>query len=241
MQHYLPVLLRALPATFEMLFISVLAALVLGFFLAWGKISKNPFARTFSSVFISFMRGTPMMVQILLIFILVPMYAYSHGIDTGAWDPIVYAIVSFSLNEAAFFAEIFRSAYASLDYGQIEAAQSLGMSRIQVFGRVILPQAAARALPNTTNMTLELMKNTSIASVIGVYDILGKAQQMAKNSYGVGQFELYIEVALIFWIIGLIILTGSNAVTARMNRGNASYKKVSIFALHSQEEQVCLK
>jgi His/Glu/Gln/Arg/opine family amino acid ABC transporter permease subunit len=231
MKHYIPALIRALPATFSLLIFSVLIALVLGFFLTWAKIGKNKFFKVISSVFISFMRGTPMMIQILLIFILIPIIAYQHGLDTSSWNPQLYAITAFGLNEAAFFAEIFRSAYLSLDYGQLEAAESLGMSRVQVFRRVILPQGAASALPNTTNMTLELMKNTSIASVIGVYDILGKATQLAKNNYGRGQFQLYIEVAMIFWIIGLIILAISNAATARLNRGNVSYKKASIFAV----------
>lgn len=230
MEHYFPALMKALPTTFSLLFVSVFFALILGFFLAWAKLCKNKFLKALASIFISFMRGTPMMVQILLIFILVPMIAFDHGIDTSSWNPQLYAIVAFALNEAAFFAEIFRSAYMSLDYGQLEAAESLGMNRFQVFHRVILPQSAASALPNTTNMTLELMKNTSIAAVIGVYDILGKATQLAKNNYGVGQFQLYIEVAIIFWIIGLIILAISNAMTAKLNRGNASYKRTSIFA-----------
>ena len=153
-----------------------------------------------------------MMVQLLLVFILIPMIAYANGVDTSSFSPSIYAIISFSINEACFFAEIFRSAYVSIDNGQIEAAKSLGMGRMQIFRRVILPQGAIAALPNTSNMIIELMKNTSIASVIGVYDILGKAQQLGKNNYGLGQLELYIEAGIIFWILGLIILFISNMI-----------------------------
>ena len=170
-----------------------------------------------------------MMVQILLVFIMVPLFANDHGIDTGSWSPSIYAIVAFSLNMAAFFAEIYRSAYISLDYRQIEAAQSLGMGKVQIFRRVILPQGAATALPNLTNMSLELMKNTSIAAVIGVYDILGRASQLAKNNYGVGQMELYMTVAVLFWLIGLLIISVSNVATTRLNRGNSISKKHSLF------------
>lgn len=230
MKHYFPALLKALPTTFGLLFISVIIAIVLGFFLTWAKIGKNKLLQIIASTFISFMRGTPMMIQILLIFILIPLLAYEHGLDVSFLNPQIYAIIAFSLNEAAFFSEIFRSAYIALDHGQIEAAQSLGMSGFQILYRVILPQGAASALPNLSNMTLELMKNTSIASVIGVYDILGKASQLAKNNYGVGQLELYLEVAFMFWIIGLFILSISNRMTAYLNRGNALYKKISIFA-----------
>lgn len=227
--HYLPSLLQALPTTFYLLFVSVFIAAILGFFLAWAKVGKNRILKVLSSIFISFMRGTPMMVQILLIFIMIPVFAYDYGIDTGAWNPSIYAIIAFSLNMSAFFAEIFRSAYISLDYRQIEAAQSLGMGRIQVFQRVILPQGAATALPNMTNMSLELMKNTSIAAVIGVYDILGRASQLAKNNYGVGQMELYTTVAVLFWVIGLVILGISNRVTAKLNCGNPISTKRSLF------------
>ncbi len=218
--HYLPVLLRALPTTLYLLFVSVALAVIFGFLLAWGKTGKNKAVKALASIFISFMRGTPMMVQVLLVFILVPMIAFNNGIDTGSWSPMVYALAAYSLNLSAFFAEIFRSAYLSLDYKQIEAAQSLGMSETQTFFRVIFPQGAAVALPNLTNMSLEQMKNTSIAAVIGVYDILAKAQQLAKNNYGVGQMELYLTVGVIFWILGLLILFVSNLATRRLNKGN---------------------
>ncbi|MDD3230055.1 MAG: amino acid ABC transporter permease [Oscillospiraceae bacterium] len=230
MKQYLPALLKALPTTLYLLFISVFFALILGFFLAWAEVGRIRPLKGIAGVFISFMRGTPMLVQILLIFILIPMIAYQNGVDTNNWNPSLYAIVAFSLNESAFFAEIFRSAYLSLDRGQMEAAESLGMNKWQLFRRVIFPQAAASALPNTTNMILELMKNTSIAMVIGVYDIMGKAVQLGKNNYGVGQKELYIEVAVIFWVMGLIILSISNIISDHLNKGNASYRRKGLFS-----------
>ncbi len=218
MQQYFPALMSALPATMQLLIISVVIALFLGLLLAWARLSKNMAASLISYVIISFMRGTPMMVQLLLIFILIPLIAYSNGIDTSSLSPSVYAIISFSINEACFFAEIFRSAYQSIDSGQMEAASSLGMGRMQIFRRVILPQGAIAALPNTSNMIIELMKNTSIASVIGVYDILGKAAQLGKNNYGRGQLELYIEAGIMFWILRLIILFISNLIQERISR-----------------------
>lgn len=220
---YFPAILRALPATLEMLIVTVIMAFILGFFLAWGKICKVKILRVISGVFISFQRGTPMMVQLLLVFILIPVICNNNGINIGDMDPIVYALVAFGLNLSAFFAEIYRSAYNSLDYKQIEAAQSLGESDVQVFFRVILPQGAANALPNFTNMSLEQMKNTSIASIIGVYDILGRVQQLVKNAYGVGQMQMYIMVGVIYWVMGLIILLFSNMIVKRLNKGNPEY------------------
>ncbi len=218
MAQYFPALMAALPTTLMLLLISVIIALFLGLLFAWARLGKNKIANGISYIIISFMRGTPMMVQLLLVFILIPMIAYANGVDTSSFSPSIYAIISFSINEACFFAEIFRSAYVSIDNGQIEAAKSLGMGRMQIFRRVILPQGAIAALPNTSNMIIELMKNTSIASVIGVYDILGKAQQLGKNNYGLGQLELYIEAGIIFWILGLIILFISNMIEERISR-----------------------
>lgn len=221
MLEKLPIILKALPTTLEMLFISVFIALILGIILTCAKVSKNKVANIIAGVYISFMRGTPMIVQVLLSFICIPLILRDMGVVTIGWNNMIYAIIAFSLNEAAFFAEIFRSAYLDIDKGQIEAGESIGMTRMQIFRRIIFPQAAATALPNTTNMIIELMKNTSLGLAIGVVDMLGMAKQVSYNSYGIGQTEIFIVTGFLYWIMGLIIMTISNKVTKRLNRCNA--------------------
>ena len=162
-----------------------------------------------------------MIVQVLIVFIALPMILKSFGISTGGWNNMIYAVIAFSMNEAAFFAEIFRSAYLAINKGQIEAGQSMGMSEIQVFRRIIFPQAAASALPNTTNMIIELMKNTSLGLAIGVIDMMGKANQLALNQYGVGQLEIFLMVAILFWLLGLLFMVISNYITLHLNKGTA--------------------
>lgn len=215
-----PILLNALPATLKILAISVGIALIIGIILTYAKLSKNRIVRSLAALYISFMRGTPMIVQILLSFIGIPLILGALGISTQGWDNMIYAIFSFSLNEAAFYAEIFRSAYLDIDKGQIEAGESIGMTKFQIFRRIIFPQAAASALPNTTNMTIELMKNTSLGMAIGVVDIMGMAKQVSYNSYGVGQTQIFIVVAFLYWILGLIFMVISSLVTKRLNRCN---------------------
>lgn len=217
----IPVILSALPATLEMLIYSVGIAVVIGILLTWAKIGKNRIARFLVNMYISFMRGTPMIVQVLLAFIGIPLILKSFSISTQGWNNIIYAIVAFSLNEAAFFAEIFRSAYLDIEVGQIEAGESMGMTEFQIFRRIIFPQAAAIALPNTTNMIIELMKNTSLGMAIGVIDMMGMAKQVSYNNYGVGQTETFIVAGFIYWIMGLILMLISNAVTKRLNRCNS--------------------
>ncbi|EDK34079.1 Hypothetical protein CKL_2067 [Clostridium kluyveri DSM 555] len=216
----MPIILNALPITLEILFFSVVIALVVGMILTYAKVGKNKVVRCIASIYISFMRGTPMIVQLLLAFIGIPLILDSFGISTANWNNIIYAIIAFSLNEAAFFAEIFRSAYLDIDKGQIEAGQSIGMTKFQTFRRIIFVQVAAKALPNTTNMIIELMKNTSLGIAIGVTDLMGMAKQISYNNYGVGQTETFIVAAFIYWIMGLILTIVSSNITARLNRYN---------------------
>lgn len=216
----IPTILNALPATLEMLFLSVVIALVIGILLTYAKVGKNRGAKFLASIYISFMRGTPMIVQILLAFIGIPIILNSLGIVTKGWNNMIYAIIAFSLNEAAFFAEIFRSAYLDIDKGQIEAGKSIGMTEAQIFRRIIFPQTAASALPNTTNMIIELMKNTSLGMAIGVIDLMGMAKQISYNNYGVGQTETFIVTAFLYWIMGSILMVISSMITARLNRCN---------------------
>lgn len=215
----LPVLLGALPTTFYILFVSVAVALVLGAALTMLKLSRHTVPRVAATVYISFMRGTPMVAQVLIAFIGIPILMRTwFGMATTGSTNLFCAVIAFSLNEAAFFAEIFRSAYLAIDKGQIEAAQSIGMSRVQTFWRVILPQTAMSALPNTTNMIIELMKNTSVGLAIGVVDLMGMAKQVSYNTMGVGQTPIFLETAVLYWLIGIVFMAVSGKVTAHLNR-----------------------
>lgn len=214
----LPYLVQALPNTFYILFVSVAIAFVLGLGLTWMKVCRFRILRAVAGVYISFQRGTPMIAQILIVFIAMPMILQSLGINTIGIQTSLYAIIAFSMNEAAFFAEIFRSAYLAIEKGQIEAGQSIGMNRFQIFRRIILPQAAASALPNTTNMIIELMKNTSLGMAIGVVDLMAKANQLALNNYGVGQMEIFIAAGIMYWLIGIVFMVISDLFTKWLNR-----------------------
>ena len=215
----LPVLLGALPTTFFILIVSVAIALVFGTVLTMMKLSRYRVVRGVASVYISFMRGTPMVAQLLIAFIGLPLLLReSFGIAMSGSTNMTCAIIAFSLNESAFFAEIFRSAYLAIDHGQIEAAESIGMNKVQVFLHVTLPQTAMSALPNTTNMIIELMKNTSVGLAIGVVDLMGMAKQVSYNTMGVGQTPIYLETAVLYWIIGVIMMALSSVVTKRLNR-----------------------
>jgi His/Glu/Gln/Arg/opine family amino acid ABC transporter permease subunit len=220
--HFIPLLLKALPLTADILVKSILLGLVVSMLLTIGRLGKNKFIQKIVAVYISFMRGTPLIIQIFLMFFGLPIILKSFGINTLSWDGMIYAVLTFGLNVAAFFSEILRSAYLAINKGQIEAAYSIGMSDFQVFRRVIVPQALASALPNITNMIIEVLKNTSLAVSIGVVDMMGKANQLAQASFGVGQLEVLLAVSLLYWFISLIMILISNKITIRLNKGNSN-------------------
>ncbi|MFT8361995.1 MAG: amino acid ABC transporter permease [Sporolactobacillus sp.] len=224
MLNQVPLLMKSLPVTLEILVLSVIIALILGILLTYAKIGSNKWLSSLASLYISFMRGTPMLVQLLLVFVGLPLLLGSMGLSTDSWNTIIYAIIAFSLNEAAFFSEIFRAAFRAIDKGQIEAGESIGLTSWQIFWIVILPQTAARALPNTTNMIIELLKNTSLGLAIGVTDILAQAKQLSSLNYGVGQSEIFIVAALMYWMLSVILTTISHHIYIRLNRFNSHYQ-----------------
>ncbi|MBB6633516.1 amino acid ABC transporter permease [Cohnella thailandensis] len=200
-----PKLLEALPLTLLIVILSLAFGLLLALLLAAAKLGSSRILRILATWYISFIRGTPPLVQLFLVFYGLPQVLKGIGIDINSWDKVVFAIITFSLNGAAFLSEIMRSAYQAVDRGQQEAAFSVGMTPFQAFRRVMLPQAFAIALPNLGNSAISLLKETSLAFTIGVVDVMGRAQVISIRSNGVNQLELFIAVALLYWALCFII------------------------------------
>jgi amine acid ABC transporter, permease protein, 3-TM region, His/Glu/Gln/Arg/opine family len=200
-----PKLLEALPLTLLIVILSLAFGLLLALLLTAAKLGSSRILRILATWYISFIRGTPPLVQLFLVFYGLPQVLKGIGIDINSWDKVVFAIITFSLNGAAFLSEIMRSAYQAVDRGQQEAAFSVGMTPFQAFRRVMLPQAFAIALPNLGNSAISLLKETSLAFTIGVVDVMGRAQVISIRSNGVNQLELFIAVALLYWALCFII------------------------------------
>lgn len=202
-------LFSSLPVTLEITAVAALLGLLVGFLLALARIYKVPVLSQIATVYISFMRGTPLLVQIFLAYYGIPMMLRIWNFQTGsnynisAIPAILFAFVAFSLNEAAYNAEAVRAAILSVDKKDIEAAHSLGMTGWQTMRRVILPQAMVVAIPNLGNSLISLVKSTSLAYTIGVIDLTGRAKILAGNNLRF--FETYIGLALLYWIICMLI------------------------------------
>lgn len=175
-------LAEGLGVSASIFFLTLLFALPLGFVIAAGRMAKNPVIRCSFQLFISVMRGTPLMLQ-LLIWYFSPYYIFNIPLSDLAIGPLEYrftaVIIGFSLNYAAYFSEIYRAGIESIPRGQYEAAAVLGYSGSQTFFRIILPQVIKRVIPPVTNEVITLVKDTSLAFSLSVLEMFTIAKQMA--------------------------------------------------------------
>lgn len=167
---------EGLAVSVEIFFLTLLFSLPLGLLVAFGRMSKNGLLRTITKVYISIMRGTPLMLQLIVVYF-GPYYLF-HVRISAAYR-FIAVIIGFAVNYAAYFAEIYRGGIESMPRGQYEAAQVLGYSRMQTFFRIILPQVIKRILPSVTNEIITLVKDTSLAFVIAVAEMFTVAKQIA--------------------------------------------------------------
>lgn len=201
--QFIPKLLNYLPITLEIFVISFVIGTVLGIIIAIPKLYNIPVLKTISSIYISFIRGTPILIQLFLVFYGLPAVVGLFGIDITRMDAFVFVIITYSLSNAGQFAEIFRAAVRSIDYGQTEAAQAIGMTNRQIFVRIVFPQAFRIALPNIGNAAISSLKDTSLAFSIGVMDMMGRGETLIASTMKI--FEVYIGLAIIYYVIVLII------------------------------------
>ncbi len=155
--------------------LTLLFSLPLGLLVSFGRMSKNPVVRALVKFYISIMRGTPLMLQLIVVYF-APYYVFGWSIGGFRFPAI---IIAFSINYAAYFAEIYRGGIESMSVGQYEAAEVLGYSKAQTFFRIILPQVIKRILPSVTNEIITLVKDTSLAFVLAQAEMFTIAKQIA--------------------------------------------------------------
>ena len=170
-----PQLAEGFWVTVQIFVLTLLFSLPLGMIVAFGRMSKIKIIRTITKIYISIMRGTPLMLQILVVYF-GPYYAF--GLQMGRAYRFPAVILAFAINYAAYFAEIYRAGIESMPVGQYEAAQILGYSKGQTFFKIILPQVFKRVLPPVTNETITLVKDTSMAFTISVAEMFTIAKQI---------------------------------------------------------------
>src|SRR3954466_1813994 len=204
-----PMAVATIKATIPLTLISFVIGLVIALVVALMRLSSVPLLAPLARVYVSLIRGTPLLVQLFLIFYGLPALGLT-------FDPFTAAVIAFSLNVGGYAAEVIRPGILSVPKGQWEAASTIGMSYATTLRRVILPQAARTAVPPLSNTLISLVKDTSLASVVLVTELLRVAQVAAAPTFQF--FALYGVAALYYWVICLVLSFGQHHVERRLER-----------------------
>jgi len=203
------IVMQGAPVALKIGIVAFIIGLLIGLFAALMRIYKIPVLKQLSDLYISFFRGTPLMVQIMIFYYGIPIFLrffnakYGTSIDVGGISALTFMYFTYSLNVGSYLSEAIRAAILSVGYGQTEAGYSLGMSTPQVLRRIVIPQALTVAVPNFGNTFIGLLKDTSLAFVASVPEILGRAKIIAGRS---NMFvECYLVAALVYWVLCIIL------------------------------------
>lgn len=209
----MPLLLDGLKLTALVSLASIAIGMIIGLFICLMKMSKNVVPRAIAGVYIWIIRGTPMLVQALIIFLGVPQLI-QVAIPSFRFDAVTAGIITLSLNAGAYLAEIYRGGIMAVPKGQSEAARSLGLSKSKTMRKVILPQALKFSVPSLVNQFIITIKDTSILTVIGMAEVVNKAQQYVGSTFV--YFETYSIVALMYLAIISLLMVLSNHIEKKL-------------------------
>ena len=202
--------MKGMGVTAEIFFLTLLFSLPLGLLVAFGRMSKNGIIRMISKIYISVLRGTPLMLQLIVVYF-APFYVFHLKVGNYRFPAI---IIAFALNYAAYFAEIYRAGIESMPVGQYEAARVLGYSRLQTFVRIIFPQVIKRILPPVTNETITLVKDTSLAFVLAQAEMFTMAKQIAAKETSIMPLMI---AGVFYYLFNLIVATVMERIEKSLN------------------------
>ena len=197
--------------TVQIFVLTLLFSLPLGMLVAFGRMSRCKIIKLIAKLYISVMRGTPLMLQIIVVYF-APYYMFRMKMGPGYRFPAV--IIAFVINYAAYFAEIYRSGIESMPNGQYEAAQVLGYNKAQNFIRIILPQVIKRVLPSITNETITLVKDTSLAFTISIAEMFTVAKQIGAAQTSVMPL---LVAGIFYYVFNLIVATVMEYIEKRLS------------------------
>ena len=195
----LPQLFDGMAVTIQIFVVTLVFSLPLGLLVSFGRMAKNPVIRWIAKAYISIMRGTPLMLQLFIVYF-GPYYIFRIRVTN---DYRLWAVfIGFVINYAAYFAEIYRSGIQSMPAGHYEAAKLLGYSRFQTFFKIIFPQVVKRILPSVTNEVITLVKDTSLAFTISVIEMFTVARQLASSQVSMMPF---VAAGIFYYVFNLLV------------------------------------
>lgn len=196
--------------TIGLFVLTLIFSMPLGFIIAFGRMSKNGLLRNLAKFYISVLRGTPLMLQLMVVYFF-PYYLFDASIGNWRYPAIV---VGFVINYSAYFAEIYRSGIEAIPKGQYEAAEILGYNKVQTFIKIILPQVIKIILPSITNEIITLVKDTSLAYSLSYLEMFSIAKQIAARETTLMPFAI---AAVFYYVFNLIISFIMEKVEKKMN------------------------
>lgn len=222
MADYFPKILAKFPVSLYVVVVSTVLALILGTILAIIRIRKFPVLHQLAGVYISFVRGTPLLIQLFLVYYGLPLLLQAvFGSNAAAgWNKLVFVFLAYGLNEAGFLAEHIRAAILSVPRGQLEAGHMVGLTDAQTFRRIVLPQAFRVLLPGLGAMVVGMLPATALAYLLGVVDMMGMITIISINSYH--SLEGYADAAIIFVAASVVLEKGSSILLKKLNYGRKS-------------------
>lgn len=209
---YIPFILEGIGATLKFVSTSIVIGFILGTLLALCKVTKTPVLKPFANVYTSIFRGTPLILQLMIIYYAVPQLT---GYDISAF---ISAILAFGLNSAAYISEIIRGGIQAVDKGQTEAAEALGIPYRPMMANIILPQAFKNILPAMMNEFITLTKESALVSTIGYLDLMRRAQVVGSDLYR--NFEPLLFAGLIYWVMVFVLTQVGRVLERRLRQSD---------------------
>ena len=201
---YFPKILEKFPVTLIIVAASIFFGVLLGLGMAIVRIRKVFLLNTLSQILISYVRGTPVIVQLFVVYYGIPVFVnHIFHIDINSWNKMIFVLITYALNQGGFIAEHFRAAIQAVDAGQTEAGYSVGLNERQTFLRIVAPQAFIIALPGLSTLVIGLFHGTALAYMVGIMDMMGKVKSISAITYH--SLEGYVSVTINFTVVSILL------------------------------------
>ncbi|HBA64003.1 MAG TPA: amino acid ABC transporter permease [Lachnospiraceae bacterium] len=222
---YFPDIFAKFPVTLELVFVPFIISFLLGFAIAIARLKKIPLLEQVLAVYVSYVRCTPVITQMFVVYFGLPILMKQFGVNAYDWNPVIFVFVAYSINISAFLSETIRSSILAVPAGQMEAGYAVGMSGFQTMRDIIVPQALKISLPMLGNMFIGLFQATALAYMVNVIDMVGKARNISTSRGHL--LEGYICCAIVFAIISLALEVIFKYVNKRLAFGHQNgYQRV---------------
>jgi L-cystine transport system permease protein len=210
---FLPRVISALPTTLLIVLVATVSGLAVGLVLAFLRLERIPVFCQLSLVLVSFIRGTPILIQMFIVYYGLPMLLLHLGINITRWDKLYFIYITYGINTGAYFSEIIRSAILSVPKAQKDAAAAAGLTKLQSYIRIIIPQSVVIAIPSLGTSMTSLLQDTSLAFALGILDVIGRVRALGAITSRI--LEGYVVAAVIFIVLTIALEKGFGYIEAK--------------------------